>query len=70
MFLEPSRLAPRYARNARFLLSMVARDLMQGVAECLSRSRARLPCHTNRAEVIPHGVAMTAASGSTRGRAS
>ena len=37
MFLEPSRLAPRYARNARFLLSMVARDLVQGVADRLPR---------------------------------
>ena len=33
MWLEPSRLAPRYARNARFLLSMVARDLVQGVGD-------------------------------------
>jgi N-acetylglucosaminyldiphosphoundecaprenol N-acetyl-beta-D-mannosaminyltransferase len=31
MWLEPSRLAPRYARNAWFLLSMVARDLVQGI---------------------------------------
>jgi N-acetylglucosaminyldiphosphoundecaprenol N-acetyl-beta-D-mannosaminyltransferase len=30
--LEPSRLAPRYARNAWFLLRMVARDLLQSTA--------------------------------------
>jgi N-acetylglucosaminyldiphosphoundecaprenol N-acetyl-beta-D-mannosaminyltransferase len=35
MFHEPSRLVPRYARNARFLLSMVSRDLVQGVADRL-----------------------------------
>jgi N-acetylglucosaminyldiphosphoundecaprenol N-acetyl-beta-D-mannosaminyltransferase len=29
MWLEPSRLGPRYARNAWFLLSMVTQDLMQ-----------------------------------------
>jgi N-acetylglucosaminyldiphosphoundecaprenol N-acetyl-beta-D-mannosaminyltransferase len=29
--LEPSRLAPRYARNAWFLFGMVARDLARGV---------------------------------------
>jgi N-acetylglucosaminyldiphosphoundecaprenol N-acetyl-beta-D-mannosaminyltransferase len=43
MFLEPSRLAPRYARNAWFLLSMLAHDLIQGVGECLSRPRALTP---------------------------
>jgi N-acetylglucosaminyldiphosphoundecaprenol N-acetyl-beta-D-mannosaminyltransferase len=43
MWLEPSRLAPRYARNALFLLSMVARDLMQTVGESFSRYRARPP---------------------------
>jgi N-acetylglucosaminyldiphosphoundecaprenol N-acetyl-beta-D-mannosaminyltransferase len=45
MWLEPSRLAPRYARNARFLVKMIARDLMQSVGRCLpfrlSRSRSR-----------------------------
>jgi hypothetical protein len=44
MWLEPTRLAPRYARNAWFLLSMVARDLVQGVGDRLPlpgpRSRA------------------------------
>jgi N-acetylglucosaminyldiphosphoundecaprenol N-acetyl-beta-D-mannosaminyltransferase len=50
MFLEPSRLAPRYARNARFLLGMVARDLIQGVTERLSGPRSptaelRQPAH-------------------------
>jgi N-acetylglucosaminyldiphosphoundecaprenol N-acetyl-beta-D-mannosaminyltransferase len=38
---EPSRLAPRYARNARFLLSMVAHDLMQGIASRLPRPLPR-----------------------------
>jgi N-acetylglucosaminyldiphosphoundecaprenol N-acetyl-beta-D-mannosaminyltransferase len=41
MFLEPSRLAPRYARNTRFLLNMVARDLVQGVADRLPRPWSR-----------------------------
>jgi N-acetylglucosaminyldiphosphoundecaprenol N-acetyl-beta-D-mannosaminyltransferase len=41
MWLEPSRLAPRYARNARFLLGMVARDLVQGVSERLPGGRSR-----------------------------
>jgi N-acetylglucosaminyldiphosphoundecaprenol N-acetyl-beta-D-mannosaminyltransferase len=41
MWLEPSRLAPRYARNARFLLSMVARDLIQGIADHLPGGRSR-----------------------------
>jgi N-acetylglucosaminyldiphosphoundecaprenol N-acetyl-beta-D-mannosaminyltransferase len=41
MWLEPSRLAPRYARNARFLLRMLARDLFQGVVGWLPRSRDR-----------------------------
>ena len=31
MWREPRRLGPRYARNARFLLGMVARDLFRGV---------------------------------------
>jgi hypothetical protein len=43
MCLEPSRLAPRYARNAWFLMSMVAHDLMQVVAESLSRPRSLTP---------------------------
>jgi N-acetylglucosaminyldiphosphoundecaprenol N-acetyl-beta-D-mannosaminyltransferase len=43
MCLEPSRLAPRYARNAWFLLSMVARDLVQGVGESLSGPRPLAP---------------------------
>jgi N-acetylglucosaminyldiphosphoundecaprenol N-acetyl-beta-D-mannosaminyltransferase len=43
MWLEPSRLGPRYARNAWFLLSMVARDLMQGVGESVFRPRAHSP---------------------------
>ncbi len=30
LWLEPSRLGPRYARNAWFLLSMVVRDLVNG----------------------------------------
>ncbi len=30
MWLEPSRLGPRYARNARFLFGQVTRDLVQG----------------------------------------
>jgi hypothetical protein len=41
MWLEPSRLAPRYARNARFLLSMVARDLIQGIGDHLPGGRSR-----------------------------
>jgi N-acetylglucosaminyldiphosphoundecaprenol N-acetyl-beta-D-mannosaminyltransferase len=41
MWLEPSRLAPRYARNARFLGSMIARDLMHSVG-------GRLPLRTPR----------------------
>jgi N-acetylglucosaminyldiphosphoundecaprenol N-acetyl-beta-D-mannosaminyltransferase len=47
MWLEPFRLGPRYARNARFLLGMVARDLVQGVGGRLPlpkvRSRAPAP---------------------------
>jgi N-acetylglucosaminyldiphosphoundecaprenol N-acetyl-beta-D-mannosaminyltransferase len=31
MWLEPARLAPRYARNARFILGMVARDLVPSI---------------------------------------
>jgi N-acetylglucosaminyldiphosphoundecaprenol N-acetyl-beta-D-mannosaminyltransferase len=49
MWLEPSRLAPRYARNARFLLGMVARDLLQSISDRLPifkpRSRALTPLH-------------------------
>jgi hypothetical protein len=30
LMLEPKRLFSRYARNARFILSMVLRDLSQG----------------------------------------
>jgi N-acetylglucosaminyldiphosphoundecaprenol N-acetyl-beta-D-mannosaminyltransferase len=41
MSLEPSRLAPRYARNACFVLSMVARDLVQGIGGRLPLPRAR-----------------------------
>lgn len=41
MWLEPSRLGPRYARNAVFLLNMVARDLIQWVGDCLPRGRSR-----------------------------
>jgi N-acetylglucosaminyldiphosphoundecaprenol N-acetyl-beta-D-mannosaminyltransferase len=41
MWLEPSRLAPRYARNARFLLGMIARDLAQGVGDRLPGGRSR-----------------------------
>jgi N-acetylglucosaminyldiphosphoundecaprenol N-acetyl-beta-D-mannosaminyltransferase len=43
MYLEPSRLAPRYARNAWFLLSMVTHDLVQAVGERVSRSRSLTP---------------------------
>jgi N-acetylglucosaminyldiphosphoundecaprenol N-acetyl-beta-D-mannosaminyltransferase len=43
MWLEPSRLAPRYARNACFLLGMVARDLLQGVGDRLPGGRSRAP---------------------------
>jgi N-acetylglucosaminyldiphosphoundecaprenol N-acetyl-beta-D-mannosaminyltransferase len=43
MWLEPFRLGPRYARNAWFLLSMVARDLMQGIGESVSGPRAPSP---------------------------
>jgi N-acetylglucosaminyldiphosphoundecaprenol N-acetyl-beta-D-mannosaminyltransferase len=43
MWLEPSRLGPRYARNAWFLLSMVARDLMQGARASVSGPRAPSP---------------------------
>jgi N-acetylglucosaminyldiphosphoundecaprenol N-acetyl-beta-D-mannosaminyltransferase len=49
MWLEPSRLAPRYARNARFLLGMVARDILQAIGDSLPflrpRSRALTPVH-------------------------
>lgn len=41
MWLEPSRLAPRYARNARFLLNMLARDLIQWVGDRLPGGRTR-----------------------------
>ena len=41
MWLEPSRLGPRYARNAVFLLNMVARDLIQAIAEHLPGGRSR-----------------------------
>jgi N-acetylglucosaminyldiphosphoundecaprenol N-acetyl-beta-D-mannosaminyltransferase len=41
MWLEPTRLAPRYARNARFLLGMIARDLVQGVGDRLPGGRSR-----------------------------
>lgn len=43
MYLEPSRLAPRYARNAWFLLSMVTHDLFQAVGERVSRSHLLTP---------------------------
>jgi N-acetylglucosaminyldiphosphoundecaprenol N-acetyl-beta-D-mannosaminyltransferase len=41
MWLEPSRLAPRYARNARFLLGMIARDLVQGIGDRVTGGRSR-----------------------------
>jgi N-acetylglucosaminyldiphosphoundecaprenol N-acetyl-beta-D-mannosaminyltransferase len=41
MWLEPSRLAPRYARNARFLLNMVARDLLLAAGDRLPFVRSR-----------------------------
>jgi N-acetylglucosaminyldiphosphoundecaprenol N-acetyl-beta-D-mannosaminyltransferase len=41
MWLEPSRLAPRYARNAWFILNMVARDLMQCTGDRLPLFRTR-----------------------------
>jgi N-acetylglucosaminyldiphosphoundecaprenol N-acetyl-beta-D-mannosaminyltransferase len=41
MSREPARLAPRYARNAWFLLSMVTRDLVQGVGDHLPFARSR-----------------------------
>jgi N-acetylglucosaminyldiphosphoundecaprenol N-acetyl-beta-D-mannosaminyltransferase len=41
MWLEPSRLAPRYTRNALFLLNMVARDLVQGIGDRLPGGRSR-----------------------------
>jgi N-acetylglucosaminyldiphosphoundecaprenol N-acetyl-beta-D-mannosaminyltransferase len=43
MWLEPSRLAPRYARNARFLLNMIARDLIRGIGDRLPGGRSRAP---------------------------
>jgi N-acetylglucosaminyldiphosphoundecaprenol N-acetyl-beta-D-mannosaminyltransferase len=46
MWLEPSRLAPRYARNAWFLLNAVARDLVRGVG-------GRLPLPGLRSRAIP-----------------
>jgi N-acetylglucosaminyldiphosphoundecaprenol N-acetyl-beta-D-mannosaminyltransferase len=41
MWLEPCRLAPRYAHNAWFLLRMVARDLVLGVGSRLPGTRYR-----------------------------
>ena len=41
MWLEPSRLAPRYTRNAWFILHMVARDLVRCVGDRLPLLRAR-----------------------------
>jgi N-acetylglucosaminyldiphosphoundecaprenol N-acetyl-beta-D-mannosaminyltransferase len=41
MWLEPSRLAPRYARNARFLLGMIARDLVHGIGDRVTGGRSR-----------------------------
>jgi N-acetylglucosaminyldiphosphoundecaprenol N-acetyl-beta-D-mannosaminyltransferase len=47
MWLEPSRLAPRYARNAWFIVNMVTRDLVQYIGDRLplfrTRSRALSP---------------------------
>jgi N-acetylglucosaminyldiphosphoundecaprenol N-acetyl-beta-D-mannosaminyltransferase len=43
MWLEPFRLGPRYARNAWFLLNMVARDLMQGIGASVSGPRTPSP---------------------------
>jgi N-acetylglucosaminyldiphosphoundecaprenol N-acetyl-beta-D-mannosaminyltransferase len=37
LLFEPWRLAPRYARTAGFLLSMVVRDLVQGITGLLLR---------------------------------
>jgi N-acetylglucosaminyldiphosphoundecaprenol N-acetyl-beta-D-mannosaminyltransferase len=37
-WLEPRRLAPRYARNARFLFAAVARDLLRGGRSARSRT--------------------------------
>ena len=41
MWLEPSRLAPRYASNAGFLVNMIARDLLQVVVDRFPGSRSR-----------------------------
>lgn len=41
MWREPGRLAPRYARNAWFLIGMVTRDLIHGLRSRLSGRRAR-----------------------------
>jgi N-acetylglucosaminyldiphosphoundecaprenol N-acetyl-beta-D-mannosaminyltransferase len=41
MWLEPARLAPRYARNAWFLLGMIARDLVQGIGDRVTGGRSR-----------------------------
>jgi N-acetylglucosaminyldiphosphoundecaprenol N-acetyl-beta-D-mannosaminyltransferase len=41
MWLEPSRLAPRYARNAWFIFNMVARDLAQCLGDRLPFIRIR-----------------------------
>jgi N-acetylglucosaminyldiphosphoundecaprenol N-acetyl-beta-D-mannosaminyltransferase len=46
MWLEPSRLGPRYARNAWFLLTMVARDLIRGRDASVSGSCAHSPAAT------------------------
>jgi N-acetylglucosaminyldiphosphoundecaprenol N-acetyl-beta-D-mannosaminyltransferase len=40
---EPSRLAPRYARNARFLVGRVVRDVLRGIGDRLPGGRSRAP---------------------------
>ena len=53
MWLEPFRLGPRYARNAWFLLSMVAHGLMQGIGDHLPRPRSRALRRLRAAESEP-----------------
>jgi N-acetylglucosaminyldiphosphoundecaprenol N-acetyl-beta-D-mannosaminyltransferase len=52
LWLEPSRLGPRYARNAWFLLNMVARDL---VNRSLHTSRTNHPNRSARRGLQGHG---------------
>jgi N-acetylglucosaminyldiphosphoundecaprenol N-acetyl-beta-D-mannosaminyltransferase len=56
IWLEPSRLAPRYARDARFLLGRVAHDLLQGIGARLPGGRSRGP-----SPLRPQGAGRTGA---------